>query len=213
VYATACQPSVHPDRRVTPLTLDVTDIAQIDRAVDSVESLDLLINDAGISLCDDLSDRSVLEQHLPVNLFGLYAMTQAFLPLLSRSGGATVNNVSMMALGPVAADSGLRGTKGCRLQPDAIAACPASTTWDQGARSTDRSHRYRYEPRLPSSEGTLPSPWLAPSSTEWKPKKKTSSPTPDRKPRRISGATEWPMRSSTSMRHSCNRRLRRQRHQ
>jgi short-subunit dehydrogenase len=42
----------------------------------------------------------VLEQHLAVNLFGTYEVTRAFLPLLTRSRGAIVNNVSMMALAP-----------------------------------------------------------------------------------------------------------------
>ena len=74
--------------------------AQIQEAVEKVESLDILINNAGIALYDDLSDRSVLERHLTVNLFGTYGVTQAFLPLLTRSGGAIVNNVSMMALAP-----------------------------------------------------------------------------------------------------------------
>ena len=42
----------------------------------------------------------MLEQHLAVNLFGPYAMTAAFLPLLTRAGGAIVNNLSMLALAP-----------------------------------------------------------------------------------------------------------------
>jgi short chain dehydrogenase len=42
-----------------------------------------------------------LEQHLAVNLFGTYGVTQAFLPLLARSRGAIVNNVSMMAFAPL----------------------------------------------------------------------------------------------------------------
>jgi NAD(P)-dependent dehydrogenase (short-subunit alcohol dehydrogenase family) len=100
VYAATRQPFTHSDQRVTPLSLDVTDVAQIQAAVEKVDSLDLLINNAGIALYDDLSDRSVLEQHLAVNLFGPYGMTQAFLPLLTRSSGAIVNNVSMMALAP-----------------------------------------------------------------------------------------------------------------
>ena len=49
---------------------------------------------------DDLSDRAVLEAHLDVNLYGSYGVTQAFLPLLTRSGGAIVNNVSTMAMAP-----------------------------------------------------------------------------------------------------------------
>jgi NAD(P)-dependent dehydrogenase (short-subunit alcohol dehydrogenase family) len=101
VYAGTRQPWAYSDRRVTPLTLDVTDAAQIQAAVESVESLDLLINNAGIALYDDLSDRAVLDQHLAVNLFGPWGVTQAFLPLLSRSRGAVVNNVSLMALAPL----------------------------------------------------------------------------------------------------------------
>ena len=88
----------HPDGRVTPLTLDVTNAAQIQAAVEKVESLDILINNAGVALYDDLSDRAVLEQHLAVNLFGTYGVTQAFLPLLTRSRGAIVNVLSVAAL-------------------------------------------------------------------------------------------------------------------
>jgi len=78
----------------------VTDTAQIQAAAEKVRSLDVLINNAGIALYDDLSDRAVLEQHLAVNLFGTYGVTQAFLPLLTRARGAIVNNVSTMALAP-----------------------------------------------------------------------------------------------------------------
>src|SRR5580693_2104990 len=81
VYAGTRQPLVHPDGRVTPLTLDVTSTEQIQAAAGEVESLDILINNAGIALFDDLSDRAALEQHLAVNLYGTYGVTQAFLPL------------------------------------------------------------------------------------------------------------------------------------
>ena len=100
VYAGTRQPFSHPDERVTPLMLDVTSPEQIEAAVGQVESLDILINNAGVALYDDLSDRSVLQQHLDVNLFGTYGVTQAFLPLLIRAQGAIVNNVSMMAQAP-----------------------------------------------------------------------------------------------------------------
>jgi NAD(P)-dependent dehydrogenase (short-subunit alcohol dehydrogenase family) len=87
VHAGTRQPLAHPDRRVTPLALDVTDAAQIQDAAGQVESLDVLINNAGIAIYDDLTDRAALEQHLAVNLFGTYAVTQAFLPALTRSRG------------------------------------------------------------------------------------------------------------------------------
>jgi len=101
VYAGTREPLTNSDRRVIPITLDVTNAAQIEDAVEKVESLDLLINNAGLALYDDLTDRAALERSLEVNLFGPYGMIQAFLPQLTRSGGAIVNNVSLMALAPL----------------------------------------------------------------------------------------------------------------
>jgi NAD(P)-dependent dehydrogenase (short-subunit alcohol dehydrogenase family) len=98
VYAGTRRPLAHSDARVTPLTLDVTNPAQIQQAVKAVESLDILINNAGVALYDDLSDPALIEKHLAVNLFGTYGVTQAFLPLLTRSRGAVVNILSDTAL-------------------------------------------------------------------------------------------------------------------
>lgn len=101
VYAAARRPVTHDDGRVTPLTLDVTNAAQIQRAVEEVDTLDILINNAGVALYDDLSDPSVLEQHFAVNLFGMHGVTQAFLPKLASSKGTVVNNLSANALAPL----------------------------------------------------------------------------------------------------------------
>jgi NAD(P)-dependent dehydrogenase (short-subunit alcohol dehydrogenase family) len=101
VYAGTRQPLTHSDERVIPLTLDVTNAAQTEGAVERVESLDILINNAGLGLYEDLSDRTVLEAHLAVNLFGTYGVTQAFLPLLTRSRGAIVNISSLAAFAAV----------------------------------------------------------------------------------------------------------------
>jgi len=101
VYAGTRQPLAHSDGRVTPVPLDVTNAAQAQAAAESVESLDILINNAGLALPDDLSDPAALQQHLAVNLFGTYGVTQAFLPLLTRSRGAIVNVLSLSALATV----------------------------------------------------------------------------------------------------------------
>ena len=98
VYAGTRQTLTHSDGRVTAVPLDVTNVAHIQGAVERVKSLDLLINNAGLGLYDDLSDRAALERHLAVNLFGTYGVTQAFLPLLTRSRGAIVNVLSVAAL-------------------------------------------------------------------------------------------------------------------
>jgi NAD(P)-dependent dehydrogenase (short-subunit alcohol dehydrogenase family) len=97
VYAGTRQPLDHADERVTPLTLDVTDEGHIQAAVESVDSLDIVINNAGLALYGDLRDRAALEQSLAVNLYGPYDVTQAFLPLLTESRGAIVNVVSLAA--------------------------------------------------------------------------------------------------------------------
>jgi NAD(P)-dependent dehydrogenase (short-subunit alcohol dehydrogenase family) len=86
------------DERVTPLTLDVTNPVQIQQSADKIDSLDVLINNAGIAIYDDLSRPEVIEKHLAVNLFGSLNVTRAFLPLLKRSKGAIVNNISTVAL-------------------------------------------------------------------------------------------------------------------
>ena len=101
VYVGTRQTLAHSDSRVTPVTLDVTNEAHVREAVEKVESLDLLVNNAGLALYDDLSDPSVLERHLGVNLFGIHRMVRAFGPLLVRSGGAIVNNLSVNALAPL----------------------------------------------------------------------------------------------------------------
>jgi NAD(P)-dependent dehydrogenase (short-subunit alcohol dehydrogenase family) len=101
VYAGAREPWVHPDPRVLPLTLDVTSAADIQAAAEGVEALDVLVNNAGIALYDDLTDRSVIQRQLDVNLFGPYGVTQAFLPQLTRAGGAVVNNLSLNSLAPL----------------------------------------------------------------------------------------------------------------
>src|SRR2546430_11396917 len=101
VYAGTGEPCSRPTESVVPVRLDVTDPAQIQQAVDSVGSLDVLINNAGLSVPDDLSDRSAFERHLAVNLYGTLDVTRAFLPLLTRSHGAVVNIVSLGAVAAV----------------------------------------------------------------------------------------------------------------
>jgi NAD(P)-dependent dehydrogenase (short-subunit alcohol dehydrogenase family) len=101
VYAASRQPFAHSDDRVTPLIMDVTDWAQIERAVESVESLDILINNAGVSLPDDLNSRAAFEQHFDVNVYGPLMVTQALLPSLTQSRGRIVNVVSIGAFAAV----------------------------------------------------------------------------------------------------------------
>ncbi|MEU4396887.1 SDR family NAD(P)-dependent oxidoreductase [Kribbella sp. NPDC023855] len=101
VYAGTRQPFTHADERVTLLTLDVTNAGQIAAASETVGSLDVLINNAGVYGYEDLADRAGLERHLGVNLFGPYGVIQALLPRLVESKGAIVNVLSMAAVAAV----------------------------------------------------------------------------------------------------------------
>ena len=101
IYAGARGLLRHPDPRVTPLKLDVTDKADIQRAAAAVPELDVLMNNAGIALFDDFSDPEVMLHHMQVNTFGMARVTHAFLPQLKRAKGAIVNNLSLAGIAPV----------------------------------------------------------------------------------------------------------------
>jgi NAD(P)-dependent dehydrogenase (short-subunit alcohol dehydrogenase family) len=85
-----------------PIQLDVTDDASIAAAVKGIEEeygrLDILINNAGI-LAERGEQPSVvplerLRQTYETNVFGVVAVTNAVLPLLRRSPGGRIVNVS-----------------------------------------------------------------------------------------------------------------------
>jgi NAD(P)-dependent dehydrogenase (short-subunit alcohol dehydrogenase family) len=101
VYATGRTIPNHTDPRVVPLILDVTNPDHIQAAVDQVAVLDVLVNNAGLGLYDDLSEAGIIEQHLKVNVFGPHALSRALLGQLRASRGAVVNIVSLASLASV----------------------------------------------------------------------------------------------------------------
>jgi NAD(P)-dependent dehydrogenase (short-subunit alcohol dehydrogenase family) len=107
------------DPRVRALTLDVTNASQIQRAVGEVADLDVLINNAvnnaAILIYEDLTDLGVIQKQLDVNLLGPLKVTQAFLPLLIRSKGVIVNNLSLAAVAPVPVTPGYSISKAAAL--------------------------------------------------------------------------------------------------
>ncbi|MEU9025057.1 SDR family oxidoreductase [Actinomadura sp. NPDC048394] len=80
-----------------PLILDVTDPASIADAASQVDTLDILINNAGISGEDrtpDLENIATFRRIYETNVFGVVAVTNAFLPVLRRSAHPRIVNVS-----------------------------------------------------------------------------------------------------------------------
>jgi NAD(P)-dependent dehydrogenase (short-subunit alcohol dehydrogenase family) len=89
--------------RLTPLLLDVTDSASIAEAAKSVQAgvgmfgLAGLVNNAGISVNGPIELVTLPEwrRQFEVNLFGLIAVTQAFLPMLRLGRGRVINMISI----------------------------------------------------------------------------------------------------------------------
>jgi NAD(P)-dependent dehydrogenase (short-subunit alcohol dehydrogenase family) len=86
------------------LVLDVTSIASVEAAAKQVQEqhgrLDILVNNAGIlpeateANGDGPVDLDLFKKTFETNLFGAVAVVQAFLPLLERSEGGRIVNVS-----------------------------------------------------------------------------------------------------------------------
>ena len=87
------------------LGCDVKDKAAIRQVVEETLAkfgrVDILINNAGVSLPDDMSSRAAFEQHFDVNVYGPLMVTQALLPSLTESTGRIVNVVSIGAFAAV----------------------------------------------------------------------------------------------------------------
>jgi NAD(P)-dependent dehydrogenase (short-subunit alcohol dehydrogenase family) len=94
--------------RIQPVLLDVTRPESIDGTLRTAgdEPLAGLINDAGIALTGPIELLSVdsWRTQFEVNVIGLVAVTQAFLPLLRRGPGRIVN------IGSIAGRSALPGS-------------------------------------------------------------------------------------------------------
>jgi NAD(P)-dependent dehydrogenase (short-subunit alcohol dehydrogenase family) len=79
------------------LVLDVTDAASIDDASHQVSTLDILVNNAGVSgdgKTADQEDVSTFRHVYETNVFGVVAVTNAFLPALRRSAHPRIVNLS-----------------------------------------------------------------------------------------------------------------------
>jgi NAD(P)-dependent dehydrogenase (short-subunit alcohol dehydrogenase family) len=90
------------DGRLVPLTLDVTDEAQVRNAAKIASDVTLLINNAGVAGFHgaiSAPDLSLARQEMDVNYFGPLSLIRAFAPRLAASGGgAIVNLLSFLSL-------------------------------------------------------------------------------------------------------------------
>jgi len=102
------------DRRVVPIPVDLTDLEQIAQAAKAAGDTTLLINNGGsLNFADPLGgDLTAIDADLRTNFVGTLAMTRSFAPVLQdNGGGAIVNLLSLVVLGPVPAMGGYSASK------------------------------------------------------------------------------------------------------
>ena len=115
------------------LVLDVTDGDSITRAASGVHRLDILVNNAGIMVSSAApAEASVAEfrRTYETNLFGVLAVTNAFLPALHRSARPRIVNISSgtASLGE-GSKAGTGGTGGAAAYRSSKAALNALTVY------------------------------------------------------------------------------------
>ena len=93
------------------IELDVTDPVVIETAAGKIDAeygrLDILVNNAGIALDGGLAsttDLDTLRRTYDTNVFGVFSVTKAMLPLLKKSGAGRIVNMSS-GLGSLAQNS------------------------------------------------------------------------------------------------------------
>ncbi len=84
------------DKCIETVQLDITDINSIKNVVSQVESLDILINNAGINNNKRLFDDNFTE--IEVNLKGTMNLTKALFEKLQHSNAKVINITSILAL-------------------------------------------------------------------------------------------------------------------
>jgi NAD(P)-dependent dehydrogenase (short-subunit alcohol dehydrogenase family) len=100
VHAAARDPGTVRLPGVVPVRLDVTDLAQVERAALECGDATLVINNAGIAstggfLADD--GIAAARRQLETNFFGPLQVARAFAPVLARNGGGALLNVLSIA--------------------------------------------------------------------------------------------------------------------
>ncbi|MFY1674682.1 SDR family oxidoreductase [Plantactinospora sp. WMMB334] len=95
VYATARDPRQIDVSGVEKLALDITDPASVTAATEAAGDVSLLVNNAGVSVYQNLvtGDLGQIHTELNTHLWGTLGVIRAFAPVLGRNGGGAILNV------------------------------------------------------------------------------------------------------------------------
>ena len=87
-------------KNIIPIELDITNQANIQRAIDSISlkhsKIDILINNAGyglVSTVEDVSEEEMLCQ-FNINVFGVLRVTKAVIPIMRKNQSGIIINIS-----------------------------------------------------------------------------------------------------------------------
>jgi NADP-dependent 3-hydroxy acid dehydrogenase YdfG len=102
VYGTSRNPN--PERYAfTLLQMDVQDETSVQHAINQIVTqcgrIDILINNAGIGIAGPVEQLQLsnIKEVLDTNFFGVVRTTQAVLPIMRKTGGGRIINISSIA--------------------------------------------------------------------------------------------------------------------
>lgn len=103
IYGTSRHPKKDSKINVHMLALDITDVASINKAIETVikeeGKLDVLINNAGMGITGPIEDTPTEEMRrvFNTNLFGAIDMMKAVLPQMRSQGSGLIINITSIA--------------------------------------------------------------------------------------------------------------------
>ena len=89
-----------PDAQIELVELDLADMASVRKAAEGIDTLDLLVNNAGIMWVPHEISTGGAEKHFAVNHLGHFALTSLLLPALAKGKDARVVTQSSIAHRP-----------------------------------------------------------------------------------------------------------------
>lgn len=117
IYAAARNVASLPDfgdARVVPLSLDITDVSQVQKAAELAPDVQILINNAGVLAFAGVLEGAMadIENDMKVNYFGTLNVTRAFAPVIAAQGGGAIASLSsVVGLASMAGVGGYSASK------------------------------------------------------------------------------------------------------
>lgn len=104
---------IEEQENIKTIKLDITDENAVHRFYDSIEKVDVLINNAGIGVFAPFEDRTATEfkQVMNVNLLGTFLMSQGAIKLMKLQNSGKIINIGSI-YGQISSDERIYGDSG-----------------------------------------------------------------------------------------------------